>query len=157
MKVFLIYLSLLYIFKLLSEVKNKIKNILLNHNLQVILMAHCQILYVQSAPPVAIILLFISNSMAWTRLFSSCPFKVFSLSPVFILNSFTSPSSHPTPNVLPERSIEMQFALDLSQSIDKNYDDIFKSHTFTIPFESQLANLSPFTLNLQPFTEFSWL
>lgn len=71
-----------------------------------------------------------------------------------MLNNFIKPSSQPTPNVLPERSIEIQFALDRSQSNDKNYDDIFKSQTFTIPLESHEANLSPLTLNLQPLTEF---
>lgn len=35
-----------------------------------IIKTHCQILYVQSAPPETIILLFISNSIAWTRVFS---------------------------------------------------------------------------------------
>ena len=73
---------------------------------------------------------------------------------MLVLNNFIKPSSHPTPKVLPDLSMEMQLALDRSQSNDKNYDDIFKSQTFTIPFESHDANLSPFTLNLHPLTEF---
>lgn len=73
---------------------------------------------------------------------------------MFVLNNLIKPSSQPTPKVLPERSIEMQFALDRSQSISKNCYDDLKSQIFTTPFESQDANLSPFTLNLHPLTEF---
>lgn len=61
-------------------------------------------------------------------------------------------SSVPTAIIFPERSILRQLAGRFSVEKLLAYFPAFKSQVLIIPFASQLANLSPFTLNLQPVT-----